>query len=147
MKLNKKKEKDFIWRCSGSYTLEAALVMPLILGIIFVWMFELFYFHDRVVLDGIMQRQLIKKIENMQEAEKEEVQKAHIQKELEEKLWVLEIYSLEERESFGINKYMARVKTTWEIPVMKYYLNGRLDFQEKWSCYSVQPDYLLRLQK
>lgn len=141
MYLKKKKERGITWRCNGSYTLEAAFVIPLVLGIIFAWMFELFYFHDRVILEGIMQQQLMEKVENLQEAEPVE-----IQKEIEKKLWLLEIYSLKEKESLGTYKYVARIKTTWDIPVMKYYLEGILDFKEDWSCYSTQPDYLLRLQ-
>ena len=141
-KEKKQSFRNYVWKWKGSYTLEAVFVIPLVLGIIFAWMFELFYFHDRVVLDGIMQQNLMEKVGKIQEYSTVE-----IQKELEKKLWLLEISSLKEKESLGKCKYQMKVQVAWDIPVMREFLNGLLHFQKEWSCYSTQPDYLYRLRE
>lgn len=130
------------WKWSGSYTVEAAFVVPIILGILFAWMFEVFYFHDQVVLSGMMQQQVIKKAGNMQEYSTEE-----IKKELQGKLWLLEILSVKERKKLGKVNYGVQAAVTWDIPIMKDFLKGAVNYQRKWSCYNTPPDYLLRFQE
>ncbi len=139
--------KKWCWAWEGSYTLEAAFIIPLILGIIFAWMFELFYFHDRVMLDGMMQQQLIKSVAVTQVSDTEEVKIKELQKEIQKKMWLLKITSLKEKNSFGKRKYQAKVEVKWGIPVMRDFLKGILDYQKEWNCYTIQPDYLLRFQE
>ena len=43
----------YLW--DGSYTVEAAFIVPMVLGILYAWMFHLFYLHDQVVMDGMLQ--------------------------------------------------------------------------------------------
>ena len=38
----------YMW--DGSYTVEAAFIVPVVLGILYGWMFQLFYLHDQVVI-------------------------------------------------------------------------------------------------
>ncbi len=135
----RKRKRKGEWE--GSYTIEAVFVVPLILGIIFAWMFEMFYFHDRVVLGGILQEQLINKTVSRQEVPVEK-----LQNQLQKKLWLLEITSLKEKERMGKNTYRARARSSWNIPVMGYFLKGILDFYEERSCYSKQPDYRIRFR-
>ena len=41
----------YMW--DGSYTVEAAFIVPMVLGIMYAWMFQLFYLHDQMVMDGM----------------------------------------------------------------------------------------------
>lgn len=142
MRKKEKNRKKFIWKWKGSYTLEAVFVIPLVLGIIFAWMFELFYFHDQVVLSGIMQQNLIRQVGNMQDSTEME-----IQRELEKKLWLLEINSLKEKEGLGKSRYRIKANVAWDVPVMREFSSGILKLEREWECYSKQPEYLLRFRE
>ena len=44
---------------SGSYTVEAAFIIPIIVGIVFAMIFMLFYLHDKVVLQANINRYVV----------------------------------------------------------------------------------------
>ena len=46
----------YMW--DGSYTVEAAFIVPMVLGIMYAWMFQLFYLHDQMVMDGMLQEMI-----------------------------------------------------------------------------------------
>ena len=47
----------YMW--DGSYTVEAAFIVPMVLGIMYAWMFQLFYLHDQMVMDGMLQEMIL----------------------------------------------------------------------------------------
>lgn len=46
-------------RWKGSYTVEAAFVIPIVLGVVFVLLYALFWVHDQCVLQANIQNGLI----------------------------------------------------------------------------------------
>ena len=59
----------YMW--DGSYTVEAAFIVPVVLGILYGWMFQLFYLHDQVVIDGMLQEMVVLRQEKKECGEQE----------------------------------------------------------------------------
>lgn len=71
--------------CEGSYTVEAAFVVPFVLGIIFMLMFMFFYEHDKAVVYGVLSNDVCFYEDREVEGEDD------IKKELEKNIWFGEV--------------------------------------------------------
>ena len=74
----------YMW--DGSYTVEAAFIVPVVLGILYGWMFQLFYLHDQVVIDGMLQEMVVLRQEK-KECGEQEIDRWR--EKLQEALWSL----------------------------------------------------------
>lgn len=112
----------------GSYTVEAAFLMPLILGIVFVLLYTLFILHDRVILQANINNMLL------QEAEKEEKETVEEQAFLENGLWCMRLteYSVKKRQGRVTGR--IRAEAEWTVPVLSYFLNQK-------QCYFLEKEY------
>ncbi|MCD7826159.1 MAG: pilus assembly protein [Clostridiaceae bacterium] len=127
------------WKRDGSYTVEAAFVFPLVLGVCFVILYTLFWLHDRVVLQGNLNGMLVLAAEG--ELSRNE---KSIAADLEKTLWCMEITELKIQDGLQYEKCVIRAKSQMEIPVMSIFVSGlrELTLEEKYPCR--HPEYYRR---
>lgn len=124
----------------GSYTVEAAFIVPVILGLIFVIMYTIFLLHDRVVLQANLQRTLCLLIEEQIACEKEDYQD-----ELEQMLWVIEIGEADISESVAGFSGKVKAEATLEIPVLTFFMESLQQVELEAFCTKLQPEMVKRL--
>lgn len=133
-------EKVFL---SGSFVVEAAFVVPIVLGIIFSMLYVLYIFHDSAVLYGNMHTAVVKVAEGTKTYSGNSEWKEDMQK----GLWIFKI------KSGNISKDILYVKSdicadcSLDIPVIKYFMDGKqeVEFEDKYLVTS--PCQALRLKK
>lgn len=141
----------------GSYTVEAAFIMPLIIGIIFAWLFQLFYLHDLAILDGMLKEAVIQKVEekekqtNQKSGESQYVQGGQelnqsIREKLQSHLWIMEITSIKRKEGIFQTKYKVCAETVWRIPVLNGFLGNHFTCKLSDTYYHMHPETMLRFQ-
>lgn len=124
----------------GSYTVEAAFIVPVILGLIFVIIYTIFLLHDRVVLQSNLQRVLCLLAEEQMVCEKDEYQD-----ELEKMLWVIEIEEADISESVTGFSGKVKAEVTLEIPVLTLFMESlqKVEFETFYT--KIQPEMVKRL--
>lgn len=157
-----KKTRANRFLAAGSYTVEAAWIIPLILGIVFAWLFQLFYLHDQVVLNGMLKQKAFQEeifpeenegareqkkikgqeLDGKQKASEEEKRTVEIQS----RLWLLQITSFREKQEILQRRYIVTAKATWKIPVMQRFLKNHFTYQTDVVMKESPPDTLLRLK-
>lgn len=141
----------------GSYTVEAAFIMPLVIGILFAWLFQLFYLHDMAILDGMLKEVVIQKVEekgkqpNKKNGESQYVQgeqelNQSIQKKLQSHLWIMEITSIKRKEGIFQTKYKVCAETVWKIPVLNGFLGNHFTCKLSDQYDHIHPERMLRFQ-
>lgn len=129
----------------GSYTVEAAFIIPMILGILFAWLFQLFYLHDKVILNGMVKERMM--VESSRwEDNGEETQKETDREKLQSHLWMLKIQEIEKQESVFRRIYHLRASTSWNLPVMRQFLGNHFEYKNKVEITALQPDSMLRMK-
>lgn len=101
---------------AGSYTLEAAFVFPVVLGICFAILYSIFFYHDRAVLQSNMEQILLLEAggESLNEAQKKEY--------LQQRLW---IFSCQENEIKRKKRYVkgnVTATVSLHIPLLTFFL-------------------------
>lgn len=138
-----KREKKWNWQKygrEGSYTVEAAFIIPVILGIIFALLYFLFYEHDKVVLQGNIQMGTMQIAREEKELPSTKEWKNGIQK----NLWIGTVTK------GGIEKkklYIAGsgvVEMSWKIPVMQFFLQEKQKISISIQQDSWQPNQVVR---
>lgn len=105
----------------GSYTVEAALVVPIVLGVIFALVYFLIYEHDKVVLTGNLNGQMILFETGMAAVpEKKEWQKM-----MQEHLWMAEVTGGEVKKRAEWIEGRVDVRMKLSIPVMNWFLKEK----------------------
>lgn len=154
---------------AGSYTVEAAFLVPLILGILFAWLFQLFYLHDKVVLNGMLEEMIIQREESVSDEVKEEqefhwktetgdgMEEEKGQKEnwsqfdererIQSHLWMMRIDSFQENRGITNTKYVLRSSATWNIPVMDIFLKNYFVCEVSEEINHIHPENWVRLNE
>lgn len=123
----------------GSYTVEAAFVVPVILGILFALLYFLFYEHDKVVLYGNVKRGVLASAQEGQLPDDMQWKKS-----LQENLWMATV------SEGSVSKTAMHVKGSGEaqmklvIPVMELFLDPEQSIRCNYHCDYWQPEQILR---
>lgn len=132
----------------GSYTVEAAFLVPIILGIFFAWLFQLFYFHDTVIIDGMLMETVVHQEEAYRgKGDEVEFEKGRVQKQIQRHLWLMDIRSIREKKGVAGAEYILWSEATWNIPVMKYFLGNHFTYKKSIKIKYFHPESLLRAKK
>lgn len=106
----------------GSYTVEAALLVPIVLGIIFSLFYFLIYEHDKVVLTGNLNEQMVLFETGGVTAIPEE---REWQKMMQKHLWMAEVTEggVKKRADWIEGRVNARMRLS--VPVMNWFLKEK----------------------
>lgn len=124
---------------SASYTVEAAFIVPLILGIIFALLYVLFYEHDKAVLYGNVKREIV-----VLAQEETLPDTAEWRERLQKHLWIATV------KGGTVSKTVMQIRGDGEaqmnlpIPVMELFLDRQQQIQCKYSSDRWQPEQILR---
>lgn len=136
------RQKNLAW--NGSYTIEAAFIVPIILGIVFAWMLQLFYLHDQAILNGTLKEIMIQ--EQIQTYCQTDTGSPTAKKQLQEHLWILKVTKCKRTRKALRVQYQVESKSQWQISLAKRFLGDSFLYQINNQCYRVQPDWLLRIR-
>lgn len=125
---------------NGSYTVEAAFVVPMILGIVFMIMYLLLLHHDRVILRAELSNLMFLKARNQEISE-------DYTRILEKRLWIMEVTkgSVEKNTLQYTGKVEAKSKVS--IPILTFMLNKNQKLEMTESYPVIQPDQTRRYRK
>lgn len=125
---------------NGSYTVEAAFIVPMILGIVFMILYLILLYHDRVILRGELSNLLFLKT---QEQETDSNYKAV----LGDKLWIMEVTKGDIEEGVMQITGSVEAESAISIPLLTFMLDDiqRVNITEKYSA--LQPDQTRRYRK
>ena len=126
----------YMW--DGSYTVEAAFIVPMVLGIMYAWMFQLFYLHDQMVMDGMLQEMILQPL-----AEEGADRKAELddwEEKIQKCLWIAAVDQLDIKQNALVIKGRLSASAVWHIPVMQMFLGNRFQSNITHSISAVQPE-------
>lgn len=126
----------------GSYTVEAAFVVPVILGIIFAYILFVMIERDKVILQGETEKYMIEQIE-----ESRVRTDAEWKEELQEKLWLLKLKKIARKErpdSFQI-KLVAAVEIS--VPAVHIFYSGKRQVTVTKKLIAATPEDTLRWKR
>lgn len=126
----------------GSYTVEAAFLVPIILGLIFLILYVLFFLHDKAVLQANVQEVLCLVAEKQISCQKRECGER-----LGQSLWIAKITEMkvsENKTSYSV-KVQARVDNT--IPVIWLFMRDGPEMAVAEKCSKIQPDQVIRVRR
>lgn len=128
-------------QAEGSYTVEAAFVVPVVLGMAFVILYTLFLQHDKVMLQANLDNLIFLMAEDCEDYRQE------YQAYLQESLWCMKIKKAEV--SSGIIKICASIEAeaVWEIPLLSYFIDGKQKITIKEDYCKIHPEEVLRYGK
>ena len=117
----------------GSYTLEAAFVVPIILGIIFSLMYVLFYEHDRLVACGNVREGILHCAVNGEKFPEQ----YQWQKQIQSDLWIGKVTDGDIHNSTFEIKGDAKITLGLAIPVIHMFLGEKQEIycEEAWSIW------------
>jgi hypothetical protein len=123
---------------NGSYTVEAAFIVPLALGIAFVILYTLFLLHDRVILQANLNNVLCRMAEEDGEGE------TTYDSVLKQSLWCMEIKTEELSDGAFWIKGSVSAGASWEIPVLSVFIDKEQTVSLSESYGNVQPEEIIR---
>lgn len=105
------------WR--GSYTVEAAFIMPILLGILFTILYVSMIFHDKTLLQAEWNRLVILSANG-----DVDIKTYDYKKTISKNLWIMEVESADIEK--GVVWYRGKVtaRATVSVPVLSYFING-----------------------
>lgn len=110
----------------GSYTVEAAFIVPVILGIIFAMLYLMFFFHDKVVLRGNMEDIAVMIMETDGTKEMAPLQSDEEKIEyLQRNMWLLSVTNAEIKKKGEFVCASIKAEREWKIPVMQLFLQEK----------------------
>ena len=101
----------------GSYTVEAAFIVPMVLGIAFMILYLILWHHDRCVLQADLQDRVFLM------AEKEKKESGPIE-ELQKKMWIMTIDKKEISSNALLLKGKVAAHSRVNIPLLTFMLHG-----------------------
>ncbi len=129
-------------KISGSYTVEAAFIVPIILGILFSMIYILYIYHDKVILYSNMEKTMISVVNGERQISNDE----EWQKELSQNLWFFKIKSGSISEHAVIVKANVSAEQNLSIPVMEYFMAGRQKIELSSDYIKTNPSMALRIK-
>lgn len=125
---------------SASYTVEAAFIVPIILGICFALLYFLYYEHDKALLYANIKQEVI----GLAKDQKDMPNDAEWSKLLQKKLWMAKVNSGSVSKTTMQIKGSATMQMCIKIPIMDFFLDPQQSAhcsycQDRW-----QPEQILR---
>lgn len=130
----------YFW--DGSYTVEAAFIVPMVLGILYAWMFHLFYLHDQVVMDGMLQELVVQCPDDITENDQ---QTQEWRERIQNDLWIAKIDKIEIQQNRIRTKGTLSASAAWRIPVMEMFMGNRFRSSITQNVSNVRPEDVLRI--
>ena len=127
-----------MWYQKGSYTVEAVFIVPVLLGIAFMLMYLILLFHDQMLLQGKFNDTMFCILEKTTSSE--EISKQDFNK----NLLVVQVEHVRFSTSLGILQGEVSGKSSWDIPVLKIFMNHLQKIQIKGKCHTEHPDHVKR---
>lgn len=132
----------YFW--DGSYTVEAAFIVPMVLGILYAWMFHLFYLHDQVVMDGMLQELVVQCPDDITENDQ---QTQEWRERIQNDLWIAKIDKIEIQQNKLRTKGIISASAAWRIPVMEMFMGNRFRSSITQNVSNVRPEEVLRIHE
>ena len=124
----------------ASYTVEAAFVITIILGIFFALRSFLFFEHDKVLLYANMKQEVICLAKDQRDMP-DDIQ---WRKQLQKNLWMAKVDSGSVSRTAMQVKGSGKAQMNLKIPVMEYFLNRQQTIQWSYQYDHWQPEQILR---
>lgn len=129
-------------KMKGSYAIEAAFVVPVILGLIFAMIYILYYFHDKNVVYSNMQKAVV----SVAESRKEYTSDKEWQQDMQDSLWMFKIKSGSISKNELYIKSDVLVECHLDIPVLNYFLNSTQQIEISDKYLVMHPEYMIRVK-
>lgn len=133
--------KEHFWQ-EGSFTVEASFVVPILLGILFVIMYLLFLFHDRIVVQENGCEALYAMVEGTLPA-KGDIMRTKV----EDGLWAAQVKKVKVSKKGKAIKGTVVAQARWDIPVMTFFLNELQEISWSQEVSLVHPEEVMRWKK
>lgn len=127
-----------MWYQKGSYTVEAAFIVPVLLGIAFMLMYLILLFHDQMLLQGKFNDTIFCILEKTTSSE--EISKQDFNK----NLLVVQVEHVRFSTSLGTLHGEVSANAVWDIPVLKIFMQHMQKIQIKGKCRMEHPDHVKR---
>lgn len=127
-----------MWYQKGSYTVEAAFIVPILLGIAFMLMYLILLFHDQMLLQGKFNDMMFCIIEKT--ISPEDISKQDFNK----NLLVVQVEHVRFSASLGILQGEVSANASWDIPVLRIFMQHLQKIQIKGRCHTEHPDHVKR---
>lgn len=130
---------------SGNYTVEAAFIVPMILGIVFAMIYMLFFLHDKVILHENLRTCVINLVEKDYEDDSEKTAKMVItKKQISHNLIVYKIKKIK----YNVGKIYISAEVDavckFNIPVITYFINSKKSVNFKTRYLKINPESMVR---
>ncbi|HBA96825.1 MAG TPA: hypothetical protein DCZ23_01825 [Lachnospiraceae bacterium] len=132
-----------IYKIKGSYAVEAAFVVPIILGLIFAMIYVMYYFHDKNVVYANMQKAAV----NVAEGRKEYKDSKEWQEDMQENLWMFKVTSGKISKDKLYIKSDIKAECSLDIPVINYFLESKQQIVLEDKYLAVHPEYMIRIKE
>lgn len=127
-------------RLKGSYTVEVAFVVPIILGLIFCMIYVIYYLHDRAVVYCNMQQAVV----HVAEGGKEYNSNEDLKQDMQEDLWIFNVVSGEINKDKLYIKSEVKAECSLNIPVIGYFISSKQEIKAEDKYLAVHPEFIIR---
>lgn len=128
----------FYWKKKGSYTVESAFIIPMVLGIVFVIMYTLFILHDKVILQANLDTVIFLS------AEGKEIEKKEYESYLSKALWITSVQEVQVKAGLLTVSGEVVASADLDIPVLAYFMSGKQEINISESYCKIQPEQVIR---
>lgn len=129
-------------KVKGSYAIEAAFVVPIILGIIFAMIYMLYYLHDKNIVYANMQKAVV----SVAEGKKDYKSDSEWQEDMQENLWMFKVtLGGISKDTLYINSNV-QIECDLPIPIMNYFLGSKQQIKLEDKYLTVHPEYMVRVK-
>ena len=125
-------------REKGSYTVEAAFIVPIILGLVFVILYTMFLLHDKAMLQANLDNVIFLL------AEGEKIEKQEYDTYLSHAVWFADIQQIKVKNGKMAVSGTVKASVNLDIPVLTYFVKGKQEFTLSESYYKIQPELIIR---
>ncbi len=129
-----------VTRMKGSYTVEAAFVIPVILGLIFAMIYVIFYLHDKTVVYCNMQQAVV----HVAEGKKEYKDNKEWQHDIQKNLWIFRVVSGAVNKDKLYIKSEAAAECSLNIPVVNYFIDSKQEIRAEDKYLAIHPEFIIR---
>lgn len=126
---------------NGSYTVEAAFIVPIVLGLAFIILYMTFVLHDRVMLQANLDNMIFLL------AEGEKIDEKDYDGYLSQALWHTELQETKIKD--GVITVSGKVKASavMDIPLLNYFMCGKQESDLSESYGKIHPETIIRYGK
>lgn len=130
--------KKLSWKASGSYTVEAVFVVPIVVSMVFVIFYVLFLLHDKVMLQANLENLVFSLIE------KNEISENEYEEYLLTGVWLVQLKKVTIQDKKMYVKGAAKGEVNMEIPIFGDLLGKKQIVEVSEKYYKIQPEEILR---